>query len=186
MRPFRLEGKPARLSHFYPATVLVVGVSSAGRINFMPVVWHSALSFEPPLFGVWISPKRFTHEMLQSAPSFSVSMHPQEQWRQIHAIGTTSGRRVCKVKELGLSFRRGGELDVPILQGAYAAYELEKQSQIKTGDHDLFVGRLRALWEDESAFAGEALDPKTVSPLLYFGKYLYGRPCAQTMRPSEV
>ena len=177
MRFVAVSTKPRRFVHFYPATVVVLGVYAPdGRANFMPAVWHGGLSFDPPLFGVGVSPRRYTHELLTKAAAFSVSMHPYQQARLIQKIGSVSGRQVDKVATFGLELVRGRALDVPILGGAYAAYELEKTEQITTGDHDLFVGRLRGLWENEGAFAQNAIDPKLAPSLLYYGRYRYGRP----------
>lgn len=182
MRFVAITKTPQRFLHFYPATVVVIGVySPSGRANFMPAVWHSGLSFNPPLFGVGISPKRYTYELLAAATAFSVSMHPFEQAELIQKIGSVSGRKVDKAAVFKLDFIRGQTLKVPILGGAYAAYELEKMSQITTGDHDLFVGRLRGLWEDEAAFAEDAIDPALAPSLLYYGRYRYGRPLPEVL-----
>ena len=186
MRFVEVSTKPRRFVHFYPATVVVIGVYAPdGRANFMPAVWHGGLSFDPPLFGVGVSPKRFTHELLIKAAAFSVSMHSYQQARLIQKIGSVSGRRVDKVATFGLELIRGRALKVPILGGAYAAYELEKTDQITTGDHDLFVGRLRGLWEDEEVFAGDAVDPKLAPSLLYYGRYRYGRPQPEILDLEE-
>ncbi|WP_457638029.1 flavin reductase family protein [Oceanithermus sp.] len=177
MRFCEVSSRPKRFVHFYPATVVVIGVyAPGGRANFMPAVWHGGLSFDPPLFGVSVSPKRYTHGLLKEAEAFSVSMHPFKQAEQIQKIGTVSGREVDKVAALGLEVVRGRALEVPILAGAYAAYELEKTDRITTGDHDLFIGRLRGLWEDEAAFAENAINPGLAPSLLYYGRYRYGRP----------
>lgn len=177
MRFVAVSTKPRRFVHFYPATVVVIGVYAPdGRANFMPAVWHGGLSFDPPLFGVGVSPKRYTHELLTKAAAFSVSMHPYQQARLIQKIGSVSGRQVDKVAAFGLAPVRGRALDVPILGGAYAAYELEKTDRLTTGDHDLFIGRLRGLWENEEVFAQNAIDPKLAPSLLYYGRYRYGRP----------
>jgi len=184
MRFFPVSGKPRHFNHFYPTAVAVVGVAQNGKVNFMPVVWHVGLSFDPPLFGVGVSPKRFTFQMLSAATAFSVSFHPYSQAATIHKLGSVSGREVDKVAAFDLAVVTGRALEVPILAGAYAAYELEKVDQISTGDHTLFVGRLRGVWEEPAAFAQDALDPARAEPLLYYGRYRYGRPLPETLEPE--
>jgi len=173
-----VERKPRHFNHFYPAVPVVVGVEAAGRVNFMPVVWNVGLSFDPPLFGVGVSPKRFSYGLLEQADAFGVSFHPFEQADLVQRLGSTSGRDTDKVAAFGLEVVRGQALDVPLLGGFYAAYELEKTDAVVTGDHTLFVGRLRGIWEDERAFAQDTLDPEAVRALLYYGRYRYGHPAA--------
>lgn len=176
----RIEERPRHFNHFYPAIAAVIGVEAGGRVNFMPAVWNVGLSFNPPLFGVSVSPKRFSYSLLEAASAFSVSFHPYEQVELVQRLGSVSGRDVDKVAEFGLQVVRGRALDVPMLGGFYAAYELEKTAALPTGDHTLFVGRLRGVWQDPEAFSKEALDPTKVRALLYYGRYRYGYPAAET------
>jgi len=171
-----VSDKPRHFNHFYPAVPAVIGVEAGGRVNFMPAVWNVGLSFDPPLFGVGVSPKRFSHGLLAAASAFSVSFHPYEQAELVQRLGSVSGREVDKVTAFGLEVVRGRVLDVPLLGDFYAAYELEKTAALRTGDHTLFVGRLRGVWEDPEAFSGEVLDPMRVRALLYYGRYRYGHP----------
>lgn len=169
MEFYRPEGAIRGFYHFYPGVVAVVGVE-AERVNFMPAVWNTGLSASPPLFGVSVSPKRYTHGLLQKARRFSASFHPKDQAGLIQRLGSLSGREVDKVQALGLAYFLG-ETGVPILEGAYAAYELSLVAVYPLGDHDLFVGQVVGVWEDR-----RMLDEKNrpLFPLLYYGGGLYG------------
>ncbi len=164
--------------HYYPGIPTVVGVRDPRNgVNFMPAVWNTGLSFDPPLFGVSVSKKRYTYGLLQRERRFSASFHPFEQARVVQQIGAVSGREVNKVERFRLSYFWGRTLKVPILQGAYAAYELELLEVYETGDHDLFVGRVRGVWEQREALDTlHRPDPSKVSPLLYYGRLRYGKP----------
>ncbi len=176
MRYYDVGDRPPHFNHFYPAVPVVIGVESGGRINFMPAVWNVGLSFDPPLFAVGVSPKRYSHGLLQAAASFGVTFHPAEQSGLVQRLGSTSGRDTNKVAAFNLAVVRGKALGVPLLGGFYAAYELEKTDALVTGDHTLFIGRVRGIWEDPDAFTGETLDPTRVRALLYYGRYRYGYP----------
>ena len=186
MKVTRVGEKLRRYYHYYPGTVAVIGVldpQKESRANFMPAVWNAGLSFEPPLFGVAVSPKRHTYQLLAEGRPFSVMFFPYEKAELVAALGGTSGREVDKVKAFGLELAWGKVLEVPLIQGAFAAYELEPFDRFPTGDHDLFVGRVRAVWEDESAFNEEGVPtPDRVRALLYYGRYLYGSPAPKVQR----
>lgn len=180
MRFARVGEKLRRYYHYYPGTVAVIGVEDPekkSRANFMPAVWNAGLSFEPPLFGVAVSPKRHTYRLLAEKRPFSVMFFGFEHAELVAALGGTSGREVDKARAFGLSLRWGEALKVPLIEGAFAAYELEPWGRFETGDHDLFVGRVRAVWEDEAAFDEDGVPtPDRVRALLYYGRYLYGPP----------
>jgi len=60
-----------KLYHAYPKLVNIVGTSYNGKINFMAVAWHTYLSFDPPLYGISIAPKRYTYKLLKESQEFN-------------------------------------------------------------------------------------------------------------------
>ena len=127
MRSYLPQGPLPAFYHYYPGVPAVVGVRAGERVNFCPAVWNTGLSADPPLFGVSISPKRFTHGLLLKARRFSASFHPHAQGALVHWLGSHSGREVDK----GRAPHFPGHFGVPILEGAYAAYELELVVTVK-------------------------------------------------------
>ncbi len=184
MRVSVIERALDRFFHFYPGVVAIVGAKDPSHgANFMPAVWNTGLSFDPPLFGVSISPKRHTYRLLENEAPWSVSFLSFEHAELAARLGSTSGRDLNKVKAFDLEVLWGKALEVPILKNAFAAYELEPAGRVKTGDHDLFIGRVRAVWEDGAAFNEEGIPlPERVRPLLYFGRFRYGSPDEETVR----
>lgn len=161
----------------YPRLVVVVGVKLEDRINFMSVVWNSPLSFDPPLYGVSIAPKRYTHDMLLTAMEFSISFFPYEMAEVVEKFGTVSGREVDKVKEFGVELLEPAALDVPIPAGAYAVLECEYFDHKLYGDHTWIVGEIQAIHYDErvtgSRYNMPVLDFDRARPVLYGGSGEY-------------
>ncbi|BDG15359.1 flavin reductase family protein [Thermus brockianus] len=178
MKVYPVEGPLPAFYHYYPGVPAVVGVRLGGRVNFCPAVWNTGLSADPPLFGVSLSPKRFTHGLLLEARRFSASFHPYTQAALVQWLGSVSGREVDK----GQAPHFLGQTGVPILEGAYAAYELALLEVCSFGDHDLFVGRVVAVWEEE-ALLDERGRPRPGLSLLYYGKGLYGHPAEEAFTP---
>ncbi len=168
-RSRRLE----RFYHYYPAVVAVITARDGDRVNVMPAAWNTALSFDPPLFGVAISPKRHTYGLVKAAGEFGVSFLPFEMARAIAVTGRTSGREVDKVALLGLELEPPLALNTPLLKGAYAAYECRLEAVHRTGDHDLFVGRVEAVHWDPEAFPEGAPSWTGMRPTLYLGSDRY-------------
>ncbi|GLV48101.1 oxidoreductase [Thermus sp. LT1-2-5] len=178
MKSYLPQGPIPGFYHYYPGVPAVVGVRLGERVNFCPAVWNTGLSADPPLFGVSLSPKRFTHGLLLKARRFSASFHPYTQAALVQWLGSVSGREVDK----GQAPHFQGHTGVPILEGAYAAYELELLEVRTLGDHDLFVGKVVAVWEEE-ALLDERKRPKPGLALLYYGKGLYGRAGEEAFTP---
>ncbi len=154
----------------YPNTVAVVSAfDREHRPNFMSVVWQSQLSMDPLLHGVSISPKRYTHSLIMDSKRFSVAFYAFEALDIYVLGGRLSGRDYDKVATAGLDVNQGRVLDVPLLNGFYAALECDLDRIVTTGDHDLFIGRVRGIHLDQQVFAQDGITPLGARPTLYLG-----------------
>jgi flavin reductase (DIM6/NTAB) family NADH-FMN oxidoreductase RutF len=87
------EGASEFLQH-YPKLATVVTVKAHERENALAVAWHCALSFEPPLYGVAISPKRFSYGLILEAQEFAINFLPIESVRLIASVGPAGARSI--------------------------------------------------------------------------------------------
>jgi flavin reductase (DIM6/NTAB) family NADH-FMN oxidoreductase RutF len=170
--PFHVTAPPERFFGYYPGTVAVVTAAHEGERNVMAAGWHTALSAEPPLYGVAIAPKRHTYELIRRSGAFAACFLPFEHADRIGAVGSTSGRDgVDKFARFDLATAPGAVVDVPILAGAYLAYECKVVAVHRTGDHDLFVGEVVALHHRPEAFdERRLLDGRRVRAAIYYGR----------------
>lgn len=160
--------------YFYPYTVAIVGARIDTRSNFMSCAWHTALSFQPPLFGVLIAKKRLTYEVISQAGEFTVNFIPREKIELSAQMGRISGHDKDKIKEFKVALSPGKQISSPILTDAYAALECRLQDSYSCGDHELFVGKVLAVHEEEGSFHPDGrLNVEKVNPLLYMGSDFY-------------
>ncbi len=156
--------------YHYPAVATIVTSHADGKDNAMAVAWHTAISREPPIYGVSISHKRYTHGLIAASGEFVVNFVPWEKRELIAKVAGCSGREVQKFREFGIVAVSGKVVQVPVLADAYAAYECRVIEQRALGDHDLFVGSIVAIHCDKEALGkGGMLDPDEVHPVLYLG-----------------
>lgn len=160
--------------YFYPYTVALVGARWQDKVNFMSCAWHTALSFQPPLFGVLVAKKRYTHDFLTGAGEFTVNFLGYGQTKLSARMGRISGRERDKVKDFKVGLAPALVIDSPVAAEAYASLEC-KLFEVRTyGDHDLFVGEVLAVQHDEQAFDSMGiLDTRAFPPLLYLGSDFY-------------
>jgi len=163
-----------QFQYFYPYTVALVGAAAEGQVNFMSCAWHTALSFDPPLFGVLISQKRFSHGIISKAKEFTVNFISFEKVKLSAQMGRKSGHDLDKVKEFGVRLASSKVIRSPIIEEAYVAFECRLAEVRAYGDHDLFVGEVLAVHEEPNCFNAEGiLNPTKTRPLLYLGSDFY-------------
>ena len=166
---------PRKFYFHYPFPVTVVVTEHEGRINMMSSVWHTQLSFDPPLYGVLISPKRFTFDLLRKSKQFTLNFLDFEFMDVVALVGNTSGRDIDKSSVFDIPLDRGRLVDVPILAESYAVYECELVEEREFGDHTMFVGKILGVHYDDNAYYGEKYHPRVdaVKPVLYIGDDSY-------------
>ena len=164
----------AKFQYFYPYTVVLIGAKTQERTNFMSCAWHSALSFDPPLFGVLISKKRFTHHVIEEAKEFTVNFIRAEQAMLSAQYGRKSGFDFVKTDKFPIKLSPSRIIQSPVIDDAYVCFECRLEEIRTYGDHDLFVGEVLAIHQKENSFNEQGvLNPQNVRPLLYLGSDFY-------------
>ena len=158
----------------YPRIAVVVTAQAEGRDNAMAVAWHAPISREPPLYGVSISPKRFTYQLIAESKEFGVNFLPFAEAELVASVGGSGGYEIDKFQRFNIARDKPVKTAVPILKAAYAAYECKLVDDRGYGDHRWLVGEIVAVHRLREAFTPEeTLDLDKVSPILYLGHERY-------------
>jgi len=163
-----------KFSQHYPKVAVIVTASARGKADAMTVAWHSSISFKPPLYGIAVSPKRFTYQLITESREFGINFIPLGKASLAAAIGGTSGQQVDKFERFNLKRDKPLKTTAPILEDAYAAYECKLVDSKPYGDHMWVVGEIVAVHCLEEAFTpAEILDLDNMKPLVYIGSDFY-------------
>ena len=163
-----------KFSHHYPKMAVIVTAGTRGRDDAMTAAWHSSISLKPPLYGVAITSKRFTYQLITESHEFGINFISLEKASVAAAIGGTSGKKMDKFESFNIKKERPLKTTAPILKDAYAAYECKLVDSKPYGDHLWIVGEIVAVHFLEEAFnATEVLDLDKIKPLLYIGSDHY-------------
>jgi len=158
----------------YPRVAAIVTVNCAGRKNAMAVAWHSPVSFKPPLYGIAISPKRYTYLMINESKQFGLNFLPQGEAETIAAVGGSSGSFTDKFTEFNIEEDSAVKTEAPILREAYAAYECKVVDNRICGDHAWITGEIVAVHISADLFKENGIiDLKLLQPALYLGADTY-------------
>ena len=149
----------------------------------MTVAWHTSLSFNPPLYGIAVAPKRFTYQLIVNSKEFAVNFLPFETAELIASVGGSAGREIDKFQRFNIAKSKPVKTAVPILEAAYAAYECKLVDDRDYGDHRWLVGEIVAVHLREEAFTPEGIpDLSNINPALYLGDECYLTAAKDTIR----
>ena len=66
---------------FPKLTVLVTLLDDNGKPNIITLAWHSACSIKPPMYGISIDPRRYSHDPIINTGEFVVNFCDPPQGR---------------------------------------------------------------------------------------------------------
>jgi flavin reductase (DIM6/NTAB) family NADH-FMN oxidoreductase RutF len=171
----KVEANLQRYYHYaFPMqTVLVTCNDEKGTTNIITLAWHTPISREPPFYGISISPKRYSHELIKATKEFVINFIPYSLVEAAHYCGTYSGRTTEKLCATGLTLIPSKKLTTPRIKEGYAHLECTLNHHIPIGDHTLFIGEVVAVSADDNAFANDLLRTDRIHPLYYIGENSY-------------
>lgn len=99
-------------------TGALVTAKAGGKVNSMSIGWGAlGIEWNTPLFIAYIRESRFTRELLDQNPEFTVNIPLGECDPYIlNLCGTRSGRDTDKIAELGLTTVEGETVSVPAIK----------------------------------------------------------------------
>jgi flavin reductase (DIM6/NTAB) family NADH-FMN oxidoreductase RutF len=179
------SGKAYRL--IYPRPVVLVSCidPETEKPNIITIAWAVPLSINPPMVGILIAPKRYSHELIERSKEFVINVPTMEILDKAIKCGKVSGRRHDKFSELGLTPKPGKIVKTPSIEECVAHIECKLVNQVATGDHTLFVGEVVAAYADESAFTGEFIDIERVQTIFQVGGDVFATLGKKKFKPSS-
>lgn len=155
----------------YPKLTVVVTAGIPGRATAMAASWHTYLSLDPPLYGVSIAPKRFTHKLITEHREFGVNFLPFELSKLIWDVGSVSGAKIDKFEKFNIKTFNGEKIRAPLIADSIVVLECKVTDTVRTGDHDFFIGEIVYAWYREDLFSKDyTLDVSKASQAYYLGK----------------
>jgi len=153
---------------------LISSLDRDGRPNIMPAAWNSPFSHTPPLYGVAISPKRYSHESVSQLGEFVVNFVSFDYVKDMDFCGRVSGRDVLKFEKSRFTPVQGQVVKPPLIAESYASLECRTIDRRVYGDHTWFIGRIAAVTYESEAFEEVGIpNMRGLRPILYLGKNTY-------------
>jgi flavin reductase (DIM6/NTAB) family NADH-FMN oxidoreductase RutF len=147
-----LESRDA-LRMLAPGPVALISSMYRDHPNLMTAAWMLPLSLHPTWVGVAIQPARLTHEYVTRSEQFAINIPNLELLSAIHLCGMRSGREGDKFEASRVTPADAQEIDAPLVAECVGHIECSVIDRITLGDHDLFVGEVRAVSAALEAFS---------------------------------
>ncbi|MDZ4121286.1 MAG: flavin reductase family protein [Candidatus Cloacimonadaceae bacterium] len=134
------------LVHLPAKVVLAVSETPAGSYNLITLEWFMRTSIAPPMFAISIGHSRFSHDCFESKRFFNLVFPSDEQKSLLSLCGSTSGRDTDKFSLGDVNSIPGKLQKLPVLVDAVANLECEIVTQVRSGDHTIYVGQVHFAW----------------------------------------
>ncbi|MCD6176378.1 MAG: flavin reductase family protein [Candidatus Cloacimonetes bacterium] len=146
----REEFSKVNLATKHPARIaLAIVEDKDGKYNMITLEWFMKTSIKPPMFAISIGHTRYSHECLQNVRFFNLCFPAKKMIDVSNICGSKSGRDIDKFGETGVKWFSGRLAKLPILKEAKANFECKVITQVRSGDHTIFVGEVKHSWLDE-------------------------------------
>ena len=133
-----------------PAKIAIAIVKDKnGKVNLITLEWFMRTSINPPMLAISIGHTRYSYECLQKKRYFNLCFPSKEMNMETLLCGTKSGRDIDKLQVIKLDWFKGRLAQLPIIKDAVANFECEIVTQVKSGDHTIFVGEVKYSWVNE-------------------------------------
>ncbi len=128
--------------------VLVSCRDREGRDNALAVAYCCNCSYDPPMVMVGIVPSRFSHPIIKETGCFVVNLVPKACAPTFFELGKRSGRDGDKLAALCVKTENGVKVNAPLLSDCPVNIECTVVDSIRTGSHEMFVGRVEYVHAD--------------------------------------
>ncbi|NLM78929.1 MAG: flavin reductase family protein [Ruminococcaceae bacterium] len=135
--------------------VLVSCRSKNGEDNALAVAYCCNCSYDPPMVMVGIVPSRYSYDMIKEAGAFVVNIPGKNNQEMFDYLGSHSRRDGDKLKTIGAAIGQASKIDAPLLDDCPVQIECTIVDSIKTGSHEMFVGKILCVHAD-----GQLIDEK--------------------------
>ncbi len=130
----------------HPRPVAIVTVEHEGKVNMCAVAWFTPVSEEPPLVAVAIGKEAYTSELILKSREFAINLVTEDLTDLVWKVGTSSGRKVDKVKEFGVKLEKCNSISAPRLANAAAWVECRVKDVVDAGECYLFIASVEGVY----------------------------------------
>ncbi|HIJ64758.1 MAG TPA: flavin reductase family protein [Candidatus Hydrogenedentes bacterium] len=140
------------LARKYPEQIAIaIARDPQGKCNPITLGWVMPTSSQPPMLAISVGLTRYSIEAIRHAGSFVISFPSAAMADDALFYGTKSGRDMDKIAACGTKTQEAAAIDCLLFADAVANFECMLDSELLTGDHVIFAGKVIAAHQNEDA-----------------------------------
>jgi flavin reductase (DIM6/NTAB) family NADH-FMN oxidoreductase RutF len=159
------------LGRFPTGVTIITSVTPGGERLGMTISSFNSLSLDPPLVLFSISRQANTFVAWQQAERYAINVLSEDQEELSNRFARSMGEKWVGQTVLN------GKTGVPLLPNAIIAFECEAYDRHAGGDHEIFIGRVVDLHENQA---------KRGHPLLFFGGQYRRLGSVEANAPADI
>lgn len=132
--------------HLPAKVILAVTEKPKSGYNLITLEWFMRTSINPVMFAISVGHSRYSFECLEQHKFFNLAFPSTELQPLVKLAGSTSGRDTDKFLTGNVDFQPGKLHKLPVLKEAVVNLECEVISQIRSGDHTIYIGQVHYSW----------------------------------------
>jgi flavin reductase (DIM6/NTAB) family NADH-FMN oxidoreductase RutF len=118
--------------------LLVASSGADGKINVMTIGWGEVgVLWSKPFFIAFIRKSRYTYELIEQSGDFTVNVPPKGFEKIIDFCGSKTGRKVDKIKKLGLKVQPSKAVMSPTLSDCLVTLECKVMFEKRMAKRDV-------------------------------------------------
>ena len=141
------------------------------KTNLMALAWAMPVDDEANLLAISLYKENFSYELIKRAGEFVLCIPSKEQLPLLWKVGTTSGRKIDKVRQYSIELENGVKSRVPHLKNCLGFIECKVEQELDVSEHAIFLARVLYAAADEKYFDG--VWKRKAKPLLHVGSKLF-------------
>ena len=148
--------------HLETGPIVLVSAKWKDQTNIMTMGWHMMLQFSPARFGCYIWDGNHSLAMIRKAKECVINIPTVDLVEHVVGIGNSTGGKLDKFKEFGLTAVAADKVSAPLIKECYANFECRLADAGLIRSYGLFV------WDVVKAHV--ASSPKNPRTLHYRGQ----------------
>lgn len=141
----------AMLTKFPEQVAIGIAKDSQGKYNPITLGWVMPTSHDPPMVAISVGLPRYSLEAIRQAGEFVIAFPSTAQAEDALFHGSNSGRDMDKIAACGTKTEPATEIDCVLFTDAVANFECTLDSELLTGDHVIFAGKVVAAHKNQDA-----------------------------------
>ena len=140
--------KPGNFLYPLPA-VMVSCTDKEGHNNIITIAWTGTVCSDPAMVYISVRKERHSYPMIKETGEFVINLPSEDLTYALDKAGCTTGKKIDKFKELGLTPAKSNVVDCVSIAEAPVCLECKVTQVLELGSHDMFLAEVVSVSVDE-------------------------------------